>query len=80
MRERVHRLDPLAVPDTDDTETNLVDSPSVRLFLNRAAEARPGFEPDQRDLEAAAALCRTLDGLPLAIELAAAHVRALAPG
>ncbi|MHB9759830.1 BTAD domain-containing putative transcriptional regulator [Streptomyces sp. BYX5S] len=49
-----------------------------RLFAERAAAARPGFDP-ARDQEAIAEICRRLDGLPLAIELAAARLRLLTP-
>jgi predicted ATPase/Tfp pilus assembly protein PilF len=49
------------------------------LFLERAAAARPGFEPSPEDHRAIAALVELLDGLPLAIELAAARVRTLSP-
>jgi predicted ATPase len=51
----------------------LVEQESVGFFLSRAREARPGFEPDEHVL----AICRRLDHLPLALELAAARVKAL---
>jgi predicted ATPase/class 3 adenylate cyclase len=51
----------------------------VALFLRRAEAARSGFAPDETDLRAVAELVRVLDGLPLAIELAAARVRVMAP-
>ncbi|WP_433549536.1 AfsR/SARP family transcriptional regulator [Streptomyces sp. CA-294286] len=51
---------------------------SLRLFAERGAAARPGFRIDDAP-EAAAEICRRLDGLPLAIELAAARLRMLAP-
>jgi predicted ATPase/DNA-binding CsgD family transcriptional regulator len=50
---------------------------SVRLFADRAAASVPGFAVGPGNAEAIAALCRDLDGIPLAIELAAARVRAL---
>lgn len=49
----------------------------MRLFVDRAAAVRPGFDPDERAIEAIARICALLDGLPLAIELAAARLRAL---
>ena len=51
----------------------LVEQESVGFFLSRARAARPGFEPDEHVL----AICRRLDHLPLALELAAARVKAL---
>ena len=52
---------------------------AVRLFAERAAQARPGFGIDDDNAAAVAEICRRLDGMPLAIELAAARVRALTP-
>jgi non-specific serine/threonine protein kinase len=54
-------------------------SDAVRLFVERAACARPGFRLDPGDDETVAAICARLDGLPLAIELAAARIRFLSP-
>ena len=50
---------------------------AVRLFADRAAASRPGFAIDPGNAAAVASICRALDGMPLAIELAAARVRAL---
>ena len=52
---------------------------SVRLFLARARAVTPGFELTTRNAQAIAGICRALDGLPLAIELAAAWIRLLPP-
>jgi tetratricopeptide (TPR) repeat protein len=52
----------------------------VRLLADRGAAARPGFTVDQATLEPVLRICRALDGMPLAIELAAARFHALAPG
>ncbi|HEY7033491.1 MAG TPA: LuxR C-terminal-related transcriptional regulator [Thermomicrobiales bacterium] len=54
-------------------------SDAVRLFVERAGRVRPGFRLGPGDGEAVAAICARLDGLPLAIELAAARVRFLSP-
>jgi predicted ATPase len=54
-------------------------SPSVRLFCERAGSARPGFALSEGNREAVVEICRRLDGMPLAIELAAARVSAMTP-
>jgi predicted ATPase/DNA-binding SARP family transcriptional activator len=54
-------------------------APAVRLFLERVQAQRPGFVPSEAERGAIAEICRRLDGLPLALELAAARVRTLAP-
>src|SRR5271165_5524563 len=69
---------PLAVPPSGDAG-NLDDYASIRLFMARAGAAAPGFELTGRNAEAIAEICRRLDGLPLAIELAAARIRLLPP-
>src|SRR5271165_3858776 len=69
---------PLAVPPSRDAG-NLDEYASVRLFVARADAAAPGFELTGRNAQAIAEICRRLDGLPLAIELAAARIRMLPP-
>ena len=69
---------PLAVPPSRDAG-NLDEYASVRLFMARAGAAAPGFELTGRNAQAVAEICRRLDGLPLAIELAAARIRLLPP-
>ncbi len=56
-----------------------LEAESVRLFATRAAQAAPGFELDDENAFAIAALCHRLDGMPLAIELAAARAGVLTP-
>jgi predicted ATPase/DNA-binding CsgD family transcriptional regulator len=77
--ETVWRVPPLSLPAHVDP-LSLGDLPrheAMRLFAERASAARAGFELGSDNAEAVARLCRTLDGMPLAIELAAARVRAL---
>jgi predicted ATPase/DNA-binding SARP family transcriptional activator len=75
--ETVHRVLPLEVPDPDSAPERARTRAAVRLFGDRAAAARPGFALDGAALTAAVEICRRLDGLPLAIELAAARLRTL---
>src|SRR5215203_1288194 len=77
--ELVWRVVPLPVPDTLGAPTvgELAGYGSVRLFVERARLRRPQFELTQEDAEAVAEICRILDGMPLAIELAAARAGAL---
>ncbi|MBP2323532.1 putative ATPase [Kibdelosporangium banguiense] len=77
--ERLFEVPPLPTPDTETpvTTRTLAHNASVRLFATRAALARPGFTVDARNRAAVACLCRRLEGIPLAIELTAARVRAL---
>jgi predicted ATPase/DNA-binding CsgD family transcriptional regulator len=72
---------PLAVPDlrTRPTPESLAACESVRLFAERAAAAVPGFAINGENAPALAQIAQRLDGLPLAIELAAARVKLLPP-
>ncbi|MFF4099692.1 ATP-binding protein [Streptomyces sp. NPDC001903] len=71
--------EPLGVPgETVRPLDPLPPDPAHRLFADRAAAVRPGFTPDE-DPAAVAEICARLDGLPLAIELAAARLRLLTP-
>jgi predicted ATPase/DNA-binding SARP family transcriptional activator len=70
-------LSGLAMPSPDAAPADAVAYPAVRLFADRAADVTPGFTLDPGNLGAVLRICRTLDGLPLAIELAAARLRSL---
>ncbi|WP_449061325.1 ATP-binding protein [Planomonospora algeriensis] len=67
---------PLAVPG-DIPGENAFTNESVQLFSARASAVVPSFELDERSIEPVSELCRRLDGIPLAIELAAVRLRAL---
>src|ERR1700722_1106217 len=77
--EVIWRGPPLVLPAESiaPDEAGLADSEAVRLFLARASSVRPGFALNAANAAAVAQTCRTLDGVPLAIELAAARVRTL---
>ncbi|MET9436498.1 BTAD domain-containing putative transcriptional regulator [Streptomyces sp. NPDC006551] len=71
--------EPLGVPGESMRPVEpLTPDSALRLLAARGADARPGFDPED-DPEACAEICRRLDGLPLAIELAAARLRLLTP-
>ncbi|MGW2341667.1 ATP-binding protein [Streptomyces sp. NPDC001661] len=73
--ERVVTVEPLPVPEADDARVDAADA--VALLALRATEAVPGFTVTDADHSELVRLCRRLDGLPLAIELAAARLREL---
>jgi non-specific serine/threonine protein kinase len=77
--EVVWRLSPLALPQTADTFAVASSAEAVRLFVDRARNVSPGFDIKPDNLPAIVAICRRLDGMPLAIELAAARASALSP-
>ena len=70
------RVTGLTVPDAGaaDDLASIADAESVRLFADRAAASRPEFRLDDSNCGAVAEICRRLDGIPLALELAAARV------
>ena len=74
--ESIFVLQPLSLPDGN----SLADSDSTRLFLDRALSVLPSFELDQTDASHVAQICRRLDGIPLAIELAVSRLRVLSVG
>lgn len=73
--EHVFAVQPLPVTAEEGEDRDLADSAAVRLFLQRASEVAPGFSLDEKNAATVAAICASLDGLPLAIELAAARLR-----
>jgi predicted ATPase/DNA-binding winged helix-turn-helix (wHTH) protein len=74
-------LPPLALPDSRSRAAVEVLSqyPAVTLFIQRAVAAKPDFELNRENAAAVSEICARLDGLPLAIELAAARVKVLSP-
>jgi predicted ATPase len=77
--EQEWRVDPLSVPPASAAPLALAQAPAVQLFVERVRDVRPGFELTDDSAPAVAELCRRLDGLPLALELAAAWMRLLTP-
>ena len=77
--ETTLQLPTLSVPDSGTTPalSELREIDAIRLFLDRAAAADPAFHLDEHNAAAVTEICRRLDGIPLAIELAAARVRGL---
>ena len=77
--EVVFRVPSLAIPDPDSAEAPeaLLSYEAVRLFVERARAVAPGFRLDESNAAAVARICHRLDGLPLALELAAARTDAL---
>ncbi|QFG24796.1 BTAD domain-containing putative transcriptional regulator [Actinomadura sp. WMMB 499] len=78
--ERLCSVLPLATPLPGDPPEVISASPSIRLLLDRVASHRPGLSFGPAELPVVAEICRRLDGLPLAIELAAARLRTLPAG
>ncbi|WAZ23810.1 LuxR C-terminal-related transcriptional regulator [Streptomyces cinnabarinus] len=73
--EHLLELRPLPVPDPDGDLSDADRHPALALFADRAAAVVPGFRLTEANRAAVARLCRSLDGLPLAIELAAGRLR-----
>jgi predicted ATPase/class 3 adenylate cyclase len=76
--ERIVAVQPLAVPSEEGSDAIGVDA--VRLFVERAQGVRSSFALGDDNVAAVVRICRRVDGIPLAIELAAARVRSMAPG
>ncbi|HWS56076.1 MAG TPA: protein kinase [Pyrinomonadaceae bacterium] len=79
--EHEYAVGPLELPPpaSRPTPDELARVPAVALFAERARQAKPGFELTEENASAVAEICRRLDGLPLALELAAARVKLLTP-
>ena len=79
--EREYQVPTLALPDRRPARSaaSLASSPAVALFVDRARAVRPDFQLSDENAAAIADICVALDGLPLAIELAAARVKVLPP-
>jgi predicted ATPase/DNA-binding SARP family transcriptional activator/regulation of enolase protein 1 (concanavalin A-like superfamily) len=77
--EREFRVPPLPTPAGPESPAQLEQWASVRLFTDRARAADPGFQVTAANAAAVAALCGRLEGLPLALELAAARARVFTP-
>ncbi len=75
--EQTYPVLPLAVPDPKAGVEALLRSDAVQLFVERARLQKPSFELTEREAPAVAELCARLDGIPLALELAAARMRTL---
>jgi predicted ATPase/DNA-binding winged helix-turn-helix (wHTH) protein len=77
--EWVHRLAPLATPDASSHRAvnDAVSFPAVALFVERARAAHDAFQLDDANVGAVCDICRQLDGIPLAIEMAAARIASM---
>ena len=77
--EQLLPVEPLSLPAVDASLATIAEAAAVRLFAVRARAVRPSFQVETANAATVALLCRQLDGLPLAIELAAAHSAVLSP-
>ena len=78
--EQTYPVLPLAAPDRHAGVEALLRSDAVQLFVERAQLQKPSFALTERDAPAVAEICARLDGIPLALELAAARMRSLSVG
>jgi predicted ATPase/DNA-binding CsgD family transcriptional regulator len=77
--EVVYETPPLSLPEESDDPSAVLGAASVRLFADRATAVSPDFRVTAGNARHVAMICRRLDGLPLAIELAAARIRFFSP-
>ncbi len=75
--EALWLVEPLALPEPDASPAEIESSPAIRLLRDRAGAVRRDLAVDARALSTMARVCRALDGMPLAIELAAARLRTM---
>src|SRR5262249_40317772 len=78
-REIAWRVPPLSLPDESDSIDSLLASEAVQLFVDRASTSSPSFRLTAQNARAVIDICRRLDGVPLALEIAAARVAILTP-
>ena len=72
--EQIYRLNPLGLPTPEAGDPEIAGFGAIELFVERAREADPRFELDRRNAQGVAEICRHLDGIPLALEMAAARL------
>ena len=77
--EQVYPVPPLSMPDPRSTRAEIAESEAVQLFVDRARAVRPEFALGDESASVVAEICLRLDGLPLAIELAAARLNVFTP-
>jgi predicted ATPase/DNA-binding SARP family transcriptional activator len=77
--ENLWPVGPLGLPPLEASPAEVAGYPSVRLFADRATAVRPSFVIDEHSVAPVVRTCRALDGMPLAIELAAARLRSMTP-
>ncbi|MBI1743115.1 hypothetical protein HYR54_08625 [Candidatus Acetothermia bacterium] len=77
--ETLFAVSPLPLPQEHLEKEKLMQTPSVQLFVERAQAAKPSFQLTEENAEDVAEICRQLDGIPLALELAAARVKIMPP-
>jgi predicted ATPase len=77
--EQEFPLSPLPLPGLSDSLAEIASNPGIALFVRRAQAVRPGFHLTEQNHTDVLALCRSLEGIPLALELAASRIRTLSP-
>jgi len=77
--ECILQVPPMRLPPTGAALAELDDAEAVRLFVDRAAEGQPGFAMDDTNRAVVMEICRRVDGIPLALELAAAQLHVVSP-